>query len=314
MILRHLSLLLVKSSQLIFEYLPTQITKDIGRLRAVCGVLPITKILIPSNPISKPHPDSLAVSSMLLNEICKDKYLKHIQVIPTLKASIHTKESLQSAFLTLQYLNIPQVAIISGDSSNQNSLTTYHALDILKNMKKNSLFLQRLNIFCALDSEISARNSHGFCKKLEYGVRNFITQPFYIDSIKSHNRKKYKQKCNVSQKMPHFLPYKNIQAFDEFLKFYKKVVQVYSKNNLTLLQIQQNVQIYCGFLPIFHEKQACNINSKKLGIMIPYFYMNAIKNDSMQANISLFNNLKDYKLSISYLHFGDIEMFLKYLK
>lgn len=294
---------------MIFEYLPTNIKQDIERLCFVCNVLPITKILIPSNPIAKPYPDSLSIISALRNAIWQEKSLRHIQFIPTLKASIHTIESLQSAFLALQYLNIPHVAIISGDTLNQHALTTYHALEILKNMQKKSDFLQKINIFCALESTISARNSYGLCKKLQYGVHNFITQPFYISNI-CNNKNTQKTHHNI----PYFLPTKKIQSFSEFIHFYSNVVKIYSQNNITLLALKHKVKIYCGFLPFFHIQQAHAIHAKKLGIIIPNSYMNDIKNNSLQTNIALFNNLKHFEISMSYLQFKDMQLFLNALK
>lgn len=295
---------------MIFEYLPTNLTQDIDNLCEVCRILPISKVLIPSNPVAKPYPESLVIAETLRSAIWQKKALRHINFIPTIKTSIHTMESLQSAFLSLQYLNIPNVAIISGDTSKKDTLTTYHALEILKNMQRKSYFLQKLNIFCALEATISARNSYGFCKKIQYGVRNFITQPFYIVNQDKHNLQEI---SSIPYNVPYFLSNKKIQSFVEFLHFYKHVAQLYS-HNIALFPLKNNVQIYCGFLPLFQTTQAHTLNSKKLGIIIPNSYINNINSDSLRINISLFNSLKKYKLSISYLQFKDFEIFLNSLK
>lgn len=299
---------MVKNNSLIFEYLPTNISQDIRRLHATCSILPITKILIPANPIAKPYPNSLAIIATLRSMIWQKEDLRHINFIPTIKTNIHTIESLQSAFLTLQYLNIPDVAIISGDRLNQNSLTTYHALEILKNMQRKSHFLEKLNIFCALEANISARNSYGLCKKMQYGVKNFITQPFYIAG-----KQNTKEKPN-HHRVPHFAPNSKIQNFTDFLHFYKCVAQLHSKNNIALSSLNNNLQIYCGFLPLFHTKQANAIHAKKLGIVIPNSYINDIKHNAIHTNISLFNALKYHKLSISYLQFKEFTIFLDSIK
>ncbi len=291
---------------MIFEYLPTHITQDKERLRAVCRVFPITKILIPSNPVAKPYPDSLVVVAMLQNMAKQDMYLKHIQFIPTIKTGMHTLESLQSIFLSLQYLNISHVAIISGDTTQPHALNTYHALEILKNMQKTSTFLQQLHIFCALESNISVRNSYGLCKKMQYGVRNFITQPFYLVNPEQHCD--IHMACNANP--PYFLPQQNIQSVATFLQFYQNLTQIYMHTAIPYCIPYKKVQIYCGFLPLSHAKQAYALHAKNIGILIPKSYIHKISNNASYANIELLMQLQHYHISMSYLHFRDIQMLL----
>lgn len=290
---------------MIFEYLPTNITQDIKRLCLVCNALPITHILIPSNPVSKPYPDSLNIIATLRDSVRQTKQLKHIHFIPTIKTSLHTTESLQSAFLSLEYLNISHVAIISGDTTMSNPLTTYNALEILKDMQKNSTSLRQLQIYCALESNISLRNSYGVCKKIQYGVQNFITQSSYQTINKQNNQPQ--RQC----KTPYFLP-QTTKDFKTFQSFYKNLIQIYTKNNLSLASSQNKIQIYCGLLPLSHARQAYTIHAKNLGISIPTSYINAIANNAKEANHNLFKVMQQYNLSLSYLSFSDIEKLLDY--
>lgn len=290
---------------MIFEYLPTNITQDAERLCLVCNALPITHILIPSNPVSKPYPDPLSIVATLRDLVRQTKTLKRIHFIPTIKTSLHTAESLQSAFLTLEYLNISHAAIISGDTTLSHPFTTHNALEILRDMQKNSTFLRQLQIYCALESKISLRNSHGLCKKIQYGVQNFITQPFYQTQNMQEN------KPQIHNNTPYFLP-QITKDFKTFYSFYKNLIQIYTKNNLSLASSQNKIQIYCGFLPLSHARQAHTIHAKNLGISIPTSYINAIDSNANEANRNLFKVMQQYNLSLSYLSFSDIEKLLDY--
>ncbi|TLD98010.1 methylenetetrahydrofolate reductase [Helicobacter trogontum] len=287
---------------MIFEYLPTNITQDVERLHLVCSTLPITKVLIPSNPVSKPYPDPLNIVATLRDLTWQSKHLRHIHFIPTIKTSIYTQEALQSIFLSLEYLNISHVAIISGDTTQSKSLTTYNALEILKHMQKKSTFLSNLQLYCALESDISLRNNYGLCKKIYYGVQNFITQPFYQVS----------KKQNMPQ-IPHntlnFLPQVTTD-FETFLSFYKNLIHIYTNNKPSLTSLYNKIQIYCGFLPLSHTKQAHAIHAKKLGISVPNSYINAIEKNAKEANSKLFKAMQQYDVSLSCLCFSDIEALL----
>lgn len=288
---------------MIFEYLPTNIAQDIKRLSLVCDVLPITLILIPSNPVSKPYPDSLSVVATLSHLAKQTKQLEHINFIPTIKTSLHTTESLQSTFLSLEYLNISHVAIISGDKTKTDSITTYDALEILKNMQKKSIFLKQLQIYCALESNISLRNSYGLCKKILYGVQNFITQPFYqVTKRQEYMLQTYHNTANFLSQITN--------DFQIFLSFYKNLIKIYANNKLSLTSLQDKIQIYCGFLPLSNSKQANRIHAKNLGIYIPDSYINAITINAKETNNRLFQEMQQYNISLSYICFSDLKMLL----
>lgn len=295
----------------------------------MCAALPLRYILIPANPVSKPYPDSLSCAAMLRTQLWRDESFRHIQFIPTLKTSMYTSESLRSFFLSLQYLDIRHVAIISGDSTQERAmLHTYDALEMLAHLDSSFLdssFFGQLQVFCALGSSISASNSQSFYAKLRYGVHHFITQPFYLAApnrttskhatpkIHSHNTQEgldTRKQCHTQvKKPPTLLP--TTTDCQSFLRFYHSLANLIQSSTPPYCSPTRKISIYCGFLPLTHEEQAHKIHAKQLGICVPEDYIQAIRANAARANRELFAQLQGYPISISYIRFEDISTLIE---
>ncbi|RDU64223.1 hypothetical protein CQA53_07815 [Helicobacter didelphidarum] len=322
---------------MIFEYLPINPNQDKKNLQEIINFLPVSKILIPSNPVSKVYPSPFVAVAYLQSLQCFSQY----DFIPTIKTSIHTLESLESAFLSLQYLDIKNVAIISGDLGQYSSgVDTIQALKILRHLQRKNKYCYKPNIFCALESSISLQSLESFQSKILYGVHNFITQPFYeITSPISH-----KYSMASSQNVKELLSIVdqrngNLQLpYNDFLDFYKHQINILEKNiqkdstnqiasiigqdlkDEELLYLAHNqlsaksIRFYCGFFPLASYTQAYNIQQKNLGILLPSQYIKKLKDNPFEANFEVFYNLKEYDISIGYINFSDIQNFLEFLQ
>ncbi|RDU71658.1 hypothetical protein CQA66_06060 [Helicobacter aurati] len=287
---------------ILFEYISQTLERDITNIIWACSYLHIDAVIIPANPISKSYPDSIVCASLLQLSI-KQKLAatqqcaitKELLFIPTIKTNNHTLESLQSAFLSLQYAHLFAVAIVSGDNHVDSSgLTTYDALLLLTEMSKRDSYFSTLRVFCAIESNLSRRTLESLQMKISFGVRDFITQPFYMITTDEQNRQNMKTN-------------KHVQAlhYEYFLKKIQNYIAMF------LHEDYHKIHFFCGFLPLFRERTAKILHDKSLGIIIPKSYLEAIALNALEANTAIFHALRYYHYSISYLHFKDIQIFIE---
>lgn len=284
---------------MIFEYIPTNPQNDKQQIKKICSILPISHILIPSNPVCSHHPESIVVSNHLKMLFAKEISLCHIDFIPTIKTSMHTLESLQSSLLSLRYTNIKKIAIISGDTKVQkSSIDTKTALQLIQTLKTSEAYFTDMDIFCAINSDIVPQTIQSFHTKIQYGVRHFITQPFYniVSTISCYDSEEYKYS-------------KEKLSYGDFLSFYQHKIEEYQQHMQTDIK---NITFYCGFLPLMSKKQALNVINKKLGISIPFNYLIGLEHDPLQQNFKIFQALQHYNISMSYIKFKDIQQFLNF--
>lgn len=279
---------------MILEYLPINPIDDKHNIKQICSILPITKILIPANPVNKIYPNPFIVAQAFHTTICND--FPHIAIIPTIKTNNYTLESLSSLFLSLQYTSLHHIAIISGDiSKDSTNITTKQALALFSNLATKYMFLKNLQCFCALNSDYSQQTLQSFYTKLRYGVCHFITQPFY--SI-----------CHAKEAISTNRALYSCNSHNCFCKFHTFYMQ---KARELLQHSCESIQIYCGFYPLSSPKQALNLIDKKLGIDIPDSYIYNLASQGMHYNTQLFNSLMQYPISIGYIKLQDLQLFLK---
>ncbi|STQ86568.1 hypothetical protein LS73_003625 [Helicobacter muridarum] len=294
---------------ILFEYIPQSLQLDIANITCICNYLTVDAIIIPANPISKYYPDSISCAALLKSVISRFGIdsLEHKNVgllsnlrtsnlvfIPTIKTSNYTEESLQSAFLTLKYANLRAVAIVSGDINPTSSdITTNDALLLLDKLSRQDNYFCELQVFCAIDSNITENTLESFRKKISFGIKDFITQPFY--EINTSHHTSINDNFSISQPI----------NYQFFLKYMNNYID-------SILRLDSNqIRFYCGFLPLMKERIAININKKKIGIFIPTSYIKNIALDALNANLDIFNSLKGYNCSISYVNFDDARVFLE---
>lgn len=245
---------------MILEYVPTNFDADLKNLYFLIEKMNITHVLFPQNPINKVIPSSLSLAILF------KKYFPQITFIPTAKANILNTQSFNTLVSTMQYAQINHLAIISGDVESTSKLKsdTLKSVDLLKILQEQNI-QDCLNIFCAIKDE------NDLNEKIKYGVRNFITQPFF--NPKSFL--KFKDRLNYV---------KNINVFcSVFLLPSKSIANIINKKKI-------GIEITKSFI----AKLEKDVNLANKSLL-----------DSMKSNICNEN------ISLGYINYDNLEYILK---